>query len=312
MKRRSAKTQEMIGWAVDQGEPVPEWLQRQIAATDALREFHEASIQLATTLQSQAHQWVGEHESVNRSCNVVPTPAATRHDVLDPSKRSKLKLIDPGFVALGRGRRNLAIVLAASAASILIALSYLIWPTGTGQQTATVWVPDQRDSIVTDGSFSNQHASGKQVVEHGVQGLEDPTSDFSSTRSSANSSDHSAALSGSGTTATDSKPPGMTSEEMELYVRATLESTFATLRLVGATLSENAVGQPLERTIQYGRGQQQENLEDAREGVQAVLDASQIELIRDFKRTADFLVQTFPKQASRALIGDGHAETGSP
>ena len=260
---KSTRERELIGRAIDAGERLPDWLQQKVAADPSLKSFYDVSMQLAGELRGGACQWVDRNRSSLTSSN---------HALVDLlAKKPNTPL--PLTARMSRfAKSQIALMSVATAALVMLLGSIALWSNKQNLVSSVVvdalpYEPSRRGEATNTDEFPSGPEQDAFLESGSVAEL--PTE----------------------------MSPG---ERFERYFYVTLESSFRALHSVGETLTEKAVGEPLSRTIQ--QCSQTDIPGDI--GAQSLpnqrrLNAQQIQLMHDLLRTADFLVDTFPREATR-------------
>lgn len=257
MKDISTRDKELIGLAIDAGEPLPDWLQQKLADESSQKGFFDLSIQLTEELRGSASQWVDRYRSNCSGSNLA----------FAESLKARLDTTIPVSTSSSRFSRSRFAWMSVSAAGLFLSLGWLF-------------------------HSSNRFPLGESAISQArPQVLEESSESLSSMNSES-------------MMALETVPGQVreisAEEQFERYFYVTVESSFRTLHSVGETLTEKAVGEPLSRTIQQCT--LASDLNDSSEVALSGnprLNSQQIQLIQDLLRTADFLVDTFPKQATR-------------
>lgn len=265
MNRSDRQSQELIGRAIDDGEPLPEWLVQRISKNSSLNQFQESAIELAGELRQSADGWI----NLNRT---------SRSSFADLVSRDALES-NEGPVNAVSSRPHYSAVAFACTAAVILAITGMAWFV-----PSSFWKNDQR--LLVD----NQQDVGKNGAQVGSTDL--PLVDETSSQDSSG--------------VKSAQDP---QDQFERYFYVTVESSFRTFQSFGEVLSNNAVSQPLQRTIRASSTSDEAPLAEITapdlaivEQEQYILHAKQIQLIRELMETTDFLVETLPKEVTQSWM----------
>jgi len=300
VKQNTTRNQEQIGHAIDSGQRMPDELLAEISKDPALQRFQMLSLHIASELRLNADQWAHQCRSPKQdwsalaagsdsstfgerdtnSCRTAELPELTRNPRTQEMQDIHRSTGNPtGFL------------LTFTAVLVLLVVG-------------SVFVDLGMESSVDSGNASLR-SSGKKISEPVHPGLQ------STTKSRPQAPPNTQSAHGVASTQHDQEP--VDQEQFEQYFYVTVASTFKTLQSVSETLTERAVGKPLQRTIELATKSEITASGEAPESDSPrPLDAKQIQLIRDFQQTTDFLTERLPKAATHSWMELSYANRRSP
>lgn len=299
MTQSEARIKRAIGKAIDENRELPDWIVSELASDETYGKFHDRSIELASRLSREAKQWLRESELGQ---NQLQNPAQ-RESSGNPGRYSgdpsAFERVDAAMdhdnagtmtrvnsnSSRKRARLFTAMILATGASVLWMAFLPINMPywslsirghNTSGEQNASTVPAPPIDSIAEDPSIQSDDSLLSQAPAADLSEVVDGTA--------------------------------WQSVENPQLIFLAFDSTLNAIELINSTVAHKVMGDPLERMVVE---QAKLNWEDGRSenplAATESVSVETLELLRELKRTSDFLAQSFPRRTLRSSVGsEGH------
>lgn len=275
MNSSSSKIKESISLAIDSGVAMPEWIESHLASDIESKQFRQAAERLSERMKSDASAWVDNYRLQLCHRSRTDSALALNHSKQLPFAQGDARSRSDRFSTASETRSRPARLpsLLALAATMLAVVGFGSW------YIANQSLVDSQLSVAGDSTSDNHSGLDNMVA------------------SSAHSADNSANERGS----------RMSDVEKYKVYSIAVGTTIEALDSFNSTMTQSMLGPQLDRLAQELLDAPGTNQQDHSESHIAneplagpvELDARQMQLIREFKRTTHYLVHTFPRQALR-------------
>ena len=269
MSRSVKRIEQAIGQAIDEAGEVPDWIYPELGVNESIRDFHERSLKLASLLKSDASDWL---------------QASRFSDAVEPSSAEPYSAEPSSVVTRSRFRLATMMMLATGASLIAIAMVLIPmnirphFPTGQGGSLSKGHT-DTFGSLSPGGSpqGSSHSAESTSIPEFFALDLQSEL--------------------------VQPSPPAVEDPQLIFFA---FESTLNAIELVNSTIADKVMGDPLDRFVHQQLGSRNQ-VGDSGDDLIADDPVSEksLELLRELKRTSDFLAQSFPRRTLRSSPDSG-------